>query len=88
MVGGETILEVIAVGGELEKLLVAAVTATAAIFDVTVDQIVGGQRLGRLLRLLHPVIVARRAEIVQSSSLNRRRTQSGIFFKKIRIYLN
>jgi hypothetical protein len=38
--------------------------------------------------LLHPVIVARRAEIVQSSSLNRRRTQSGIFFKKIRIYLN
>ncbi len=82
VVGGQTVLEVIAVGGELEQLLVAAV---AAVLDVTVDQILGGQRLGRLL--LHPVAArqvlavatsARPSEIVQSARLNRRRTQSSV----------
>ena len=80
MVGGQTVLEVIAVGGELKQLLVAAV---AAVLHVTVDQILGGQRLGRLL--LHPVAArqvlpasapARPAEIVQPARLNRRGTQS------------
>lgn len=84
VVGGETVLEVIAVGGELEQLLVAAV---AAVLDVTVDQILGGQRLGRLLLLHRPVAArqvlavaasARPPEIVQSARLNRRRTQSSV----------
>ncbi len=66
-------------------------TAAAGILvvevDVTVDQILGGQRLGRLLLLHRPVAArqvlavaasARPPEIVQSARLNRRRTQSSV----------